>query len=376
MKNFISNLFFLFMVINSNAQGVMSPEVHDDGRVTFRYYGPDAKCVRVESGCLLNKPDNSWFDSKKRKAKMTRDQNGVWSLTTSPLIPEVYNYRFVVDGVKCVDPCNPDTIHELLHKESLVVVGGLPMANLFVEREKVAHGKIDTVRCQVDDSGVSRKVLVYVPAVDSTEIKESLPILYLLHGISGDEQVWIEQGRVKQILDNMIANGDISPIMVVMPDCNVVKKVTRQKRTNLFRNIFNYPVLRHKKEFEKSFTKIHAALCSRYDITDSTTFLYMAGLSSGAMQAANIVKENPSMFRKVGFFSPPLMGRRYMPDNSGISSYYVYIGDSDLFRKSGIRLAKRLVATGVECDCVNLDEGHSWRAWRRFLVLFLKEIQK
>src|SRR4051794_30158956 len=73
---------------------IISPEVKDDHRVTFRLAAPNAKDVKLD-GDLIKKP-----------LAMTKDGNGVWSVTTEPLEPNVYGYFFVVDGTNFADPSN------------------------------------------------------------------------------------------------------------------------------------------------------------------------------------------------------------------------------------------------------------------------------
>ena len=362
------NLFIIFLLaMSAVAQPIVSPEVTADGSVTFRYSHPKAVTVRVRSDCLLRKPDNSWFGGKMGTAKMHRDSAGVWELTTPPLAPELYQYRFIVNGIYRHDPLNRDSAYVLLHQESIVAVGGNPQADLYVEPAAgTLRGHLDTLDCYDEEQQVTRRMVVYVPPVAVTE---NLPVVWLLHGISGDERVWTESGRAFQILDNLLAAGDIRPMLVVMPDCNVISKISPKKRTNLLRNMFCYPALQMG-DFEKAFPRMHDFLMQHYGLTTDAGHRAIAGLSSGAKQAANIVRDNPGLFSVVGLFSP-VLGKKQLPEATDSARYMVAVGRNDLFYKKGLRFARRLDKTGASYVLYESEGGHTWRSWRVYLTEFL-----
>ena len=373
----------LFSAIPLFAQErVVSPETHVDSIITFRLYAPNARHVKVESDCLVpHQKDNSWFGGHTRQRKMHRDSTGVWTLTTEPVKPGVYQYRFVVDGKKIEDPVNPDSTYVVLHKESVVAVGGNPQADLYVEPEEgVARGRIDTIYVYSPEQDVTRKVLVYVPPVK----QDSFPVLYLMHGISGDEATWIECGRVPQIMDNLLAHGRVKPMIVVMPDCNVPNKLEPKKRTNMLRNMFNFPVLRMG-AFEEAFVHMHKSICEQYPISSLQSNHYVAGLSSGAMQAANIARDQPELFAKVGLFSPARMKEEQfevhkhgkeacVPCVDSQPVYFVCIGKYDYFYQDGKRFIKRLEKAGLSCVVYETESGHTWRSWREYLTAFIETL--
>ena len=363
-------------------QRVVSPEVPTDSTITFRLYAPYARHVKVESDCFMpGQRDNSWFGGHTRQHAMHKDSTGVWTLTTDPVVPEVYQYRFVVDGRKIEDPVNPDSTYVVLHKESVVAVGGNPQADLYVEPEAdVPRGRIDTIYVYSPEQNVNRKVLVYVPPVR----QDSFPVLYLFHGISGDEATWLEVGRVRQIMDNMLAQGRMKPMIVVMPDCNVPNKLEPKKRTNMLRNIFNFPQLRMG-AFEDAFVHMHNSICQQYPISALQENHFVAGLSSGAMQAANIARDRPEVFAKVGLFSPARMKEeQFEIHKNGKDAcvrcadkqpvYFVCIGTQDYFYLDGKRLIRRLDKAGLTCIVHETESGHTWRSWREYLVAFVETL--
>ena len=366
-------------------------EVNADGSITFRCYAPAAKKVEVTSDCLLRKPDKSWFGGQMYTRKMKRQDDGVWTYTTKVLPPEVYQYRFIIDGNFIRDTLNADSACVLLHTESVIAVGGTPMADLYVEPAgDVPRGKIDTIAFYDIEQQLMRMILVYIPPFYPLvgEAKQDISVLYMFHGISGDEASWIESGRAFQVFDNLISHGKMKPMLVVMPDCNVLNKIAPKRRTNLLRNMFNYPALQQC-HFEQAFVRLAHEVEEYYGI-DDIHYRFVAGLSSGAKQAANIARDNPHMFQVVGLFSP-VLGKEQLPDTAQIApltqaqindkwlmtyqqhpmTYYVAIGKGDLFYTNGKNFCKRLDKKGVMYEKLVTDGGHTWKSWRVYLAEYL-----
>ena len=376
-------IVLLFGAVGAFAQQqVVSPETHSDNTITFRLYAPQAKQVKVESDCLVpGQIDNSSFGGKTKKQAMQKDSTGVWTYTTEPVVPEVYTYRFIVDGNKIEDPVNPDSTYVVLHKESVVAVGGNPFADLFLEpTNNVPRGRVDTIYVYCKQQQVSRKVLIYVPPVE----QDSFPVLYLMHGISGDETTWIEMGRLRQVMDNLLAQGKAKPMIVVMPDCNVLNKLEPKKRTNMLRNMFNFPILRLG-DFEKAFPEMHQEICKQYPISSKQKDHYVAGLSSGAMQAANIARDQPELFGRVGLFSPAHMREEQfevhkrgkeacVPCVESQPEYFVCIGTYDHFYRDGKRFIRRLKNAGLTYEVYETESGHTYRSWREYLAVFIQKL--
>src|SRR5712692_7333522 len=102
-------LFGAFLAATAAAQTpppLVSPEVHSDHRVTFRFRGPNVKEVLV------------FVDGTAKPLKMQKDEQGVWSATTDPLAPDYYNYSFSVVGVNSIEQSNYATVPNFLYRES------------------------------------------------------------------------------------------------------------------------------------------------------------------------------------------------------------------------------------------------------------------
>ena len=387
------NTLLLIMPFMLSAQTYQSPVVHADRTVTFTYHNPAAKRVKLRSDCLYPQPDNSTWGEKTRTVRMQRDSLGTWTYTTDPLLPELYFYNFIVDGKRIPDPLNPDSTYILLHQSSTFVVGGSPSANLFLPVPDSAGGHLDYLSYHSNAQDINRRVVVYTPH----DYTEPLPVLYLLHGISGDEERWIDHGHAKHILDNMIAQGRCQPMIVVMPDCNVVRRIQRGKRTNLLRNMLNYPAL-CKGDFEAAFYELQAFIASHYIVSDAPHHTAIAGLSSGARQAANIAILQPDTFSVIGLFSPvvhkkqlpkgthsspsaaewyadslsaEIVGNASVRCNLMPTSYAIYVGTNDLFYRNARRCHRRLHDRHIPCTLHETTGGHTWHNWRLFLIDFL-----
>lgn len=189
------------------AQTVQSPQVSPDGRVTLRLAAPNAKQVFV------------WgFASPlaiRQSLPMQRDDQGVWSVTTGVLDPNIYVYSFIVDGVRMNDLANPD-IHTAFGNagESQVLVPG---PNTWTPQPNVPAGALTRHFYHSNVAGDDREFWVYTPAGYDSQRKQPYPVLYLLGGLGDRADSWIAAGPASTILDNLIAQGKAVPMLVVMP---------------------------------------------------------------------------------------------------------------------------------------------------------------
>jgi enterochelin esterase family protein len=175
---------------------IVSPEVSSDRRATFRLYAPNARKVTV---------NGEW--PKGNGIAMTKDDAGVWSVVTDPIAPEVYFYSFDVDGLTLSDPRNP-------RRNALFVPG--PESAAYQVRD-IPHGDLRQVWYSSPTMKTRRRMTVYTPP-GYNRSKESYPVLYLLHGWGGDEEEWTSAGYTPQIMDSLLAENKIKPMIVVMPN--------------------------------------------------------------------------------------------------------------------------------------------------------------
>ncbi len=146
---------------------------------------------------------------------MQKDGQGLWTVTTAPLEPDLYGYSFVADGVPLIDPLNALMKPNLLNTQSMVHVPG--PASLPWELNRVPRGRIHRHPYQSAIVGDDRDYYVYTPPGYDPRASKLYPVLYLLHGYSDDARAWTDVGRAHVILDNLIAQGKATPMLIVMP---------------------------------------------------------------------------------------------------------------------------------------------------------------
>src|SRR6267142_1211723 len=207
MRQKSSLIAILFLAATAAAQTppppLISPEVHSDHCVTFRFRGPNVKEVAVS------------FEGAAKPLPMQKDNAGVWSVTTEPLAPDYYGYTIIADGVGLFDPSNYAIKPNFLYRASEVHVPGPP--SLSWETNDVPRGEVHHHFYKSGVVGDDRGFFVYTPPGYDSRGKQTYPVLYLLHGFSDDANAWTAVGRANVILDNLIAQGKAKPMIVVMP---------------------------------------------------------------------------------------------------------------------------------------------------------------
>lgn len=183
------------------APPVKSPEVSADGRITFRLRAPNAKEVFV-TGIAPG-----------QRLAMQKEEQGVWTLTTDPMKPDMYGYMFNVDGANFNDPGNSNFKTAMFGAgQSQVHVPG-PVS--WEPAPGIARGAVAHHFYHSALIGDDRDFYVYTPPNYEPNRKEPYPVLYLLHGLGDDAYGWISAGAANVILDNLIAQGKAKPMIMV-----------------------------------------------------------------------------------------------------------------------------------------------------------------
>ncbi len=154
---------------------VISPEVSDDKRITFRIFAPEAKSVKLYG---------EWITDLTKVEILQRNDTGLFQVTVGPVAPEIYGYNFILDGVTIIDPSNPLVRRDGQRNASLVLVPGKESA--LYGAEKVPHGDLTKVWYDSPTLGMERRMYIYTPP-GYEKGDTSYPVLYLLHGGGGDE---------------------------------------------------------------------------------------------------------------------------------------------------------------------------------------------
>jgi len=180
-------------------------EINADGSITFKYMAPEAKDVMLS--CQFLKED----------VKMKKNALGIWYVTVKPEKKDIYPYYFVVDGVKAKDQYNPSVFPNEQFQASILEI---PDADALYTIKNVPHGRITYVNYYSDILGEYRPLVVYTPAAYE-EGNNDYPVFYLESGTTDTEETWFKVGKLNIILDNMIASGQVEPMLVVMPYGNM-----------------------------------------------------------------------------------------------------------------------------------------------------------
>lgn len=195
---------------------INSPDVHDDHTVTFRLRAPDANDVRLTGVAILT----ALGRGPREMVPFTKGEDGIWTLTVGPLRPDMYAYHFNVDGVQIADPNNTIAAFTAMPPYSQLVVHGDGPA--YYDARNVPHGTVTRHVYHSDVTGGERELYVYTPpGYDRTQ---TYPVLYLLGGSGELPSNWMYDGRVNFIMDNLLAEGRAIPMLIVIPNNQVIHR--------------------------------------------------------------------------------------------------------------------------------------------------------
>ena len=360
---------------------VVSPEIHDNNTVTFRFKAP--KAVRVQlTGDFLPVQKNAKFEAP-GIVDLKEGQEGVWEYTTpEPLKPELYSYSFIVDGLRMNDPANVYLIRDVSTLTNVFIIGG-DRAD-FYKVNPVPHGTVSRIWYDSPALGLERRMTVYTPAGYETSGKR-YPVLYLLHGMGGDEEAWISLGRTAQILDNLIAQGKAKPMIVVMPNGNASQEAAPgESSRGMVPPTMQLPKTMEG-SYEQAFPEIVKFIDKNYRTIKSKSGRAIAGLSMGGFHSLHISKQYPDMFNYIGLFSAAIMpnkevsspiyenmeGKLKVQFDKNPALYWIAIGKTDFLYKANEEYRKLLDEKGYKYNYYESDEGHIWKYWRIYLTEFV-----
>ena len=394
MKRIIATFFasgvFLGCVAQQALWGtpqLISPEVNADKTVTFRLKAPDAEKVQVTGDFLpVQKIQTPYgeFDGP-GVADLKKNSEGVWEFTTAPLSPELYSYTFLVDNLRMTDPSNVYQIRDVASVTNVFLIDGDYASSYKVS--DVPHGTVSKVWYHSPTLDTDRRMTVYTPA-GYEKGDRRYPVLYLLHGMGGDENAWTELGRAAQILDNLIAEGKAEPMIVVMPNGNV-DMAAAPGESSLG---FTPPTIALPKTmegtYETHFPDIVKFVDSTYRTIPDKNHRAIAGLSMGGFHSLQISKEYPDMFDYVGLFSAAILPDKKVSSpiyenleeklqkqfEKSPALYYIAIGDKDFLYAANQEYRKLLDEKGYKYVYEESPEGHIWKNWRIYLSDFLPRL--
>lgn len=362
-----------------------SPEINPDRTVTFRIHAPLAGSVQVTGDFLPTEKIQTPFGEfdAPGHAVLSKKDGGTWEFTTTePLAPELYTYSFIVDSLRVNDPSNVFVLRDTATLSSIFIIPG-DTADLY-SVNAVPHGSVSKVWYESPSAGFSRRLTVYTPAGYENGDKR-YPVLYLLHGMGGDENAWSELGRATQILDNLIALGKAEPMIVVMPNGNISQEAAPGETSHGLRQPTTRLPETMNGTFEESFPEIVSFIDSNYRTIPEKSSRAIAGLSMGGFHAMHISKQYPGMFDYVGLMSaaviPPQDSESpvYNDSESKLCRqfadkpvlYWIAIGKDDFLYDANLQYRKLLDDKGYPYIYRESEGGHTWRNWRSYLTELL-----
>jgi enterochelin esterase-like enzyme len=341
---------------------VVSPEVHADGRITLRYRAPNATQVTV-SGELDGQTH-----------QLTRDADGVWSVTIGPLQPDIYTYAFNVDGVTALDPRNANTKFGYGNFGAVSIVQVPGNGPQFYDVKDVPHGEV-RIRPYVSKTlGVARTVWIYTPP--GYEQGKDYPVTYLLHGAGDIESGWTMIGRANNILDNAIAEGRAEPMVVVMPLGYATQSFWTGPAVNSSAQAPTGGAL--SLVGQDLINDVMPMIERDYKVSRSPERRAIAGLSMGGGHTMNVAFNRPELFRYVVAMSPAANGvtannyPEVFKDPSKINNqfkwFWIPVGEDDMLTGPGDRkLSEAFKAAGINHEFTLTPGRHEGTVWRHHL---------
>ena len=373
-----------------NAQNIISPEINQDHTVVFRVFAPNAASVKLTGDFLPTEKVTTPYGEMDApiQVDLTKDENGVWSYTSTKLSPELYSYSFIVDGLTITDVNNPFYIRDVASSKNIFIIDD-GYADLYTVND-VDHGTVSKRWYDSPGLKMDRRLTIYTPPGYENSTS-SYPVLYLLHGAGGDEEAWISLGRTAQIMDNLIAQKKITPMIVVMPNGNVIQDAAPgEGNKGFYKPSFMIPGTMNG-SYEANFMDIINFVESNYRVKATKSNRAIAGLSMGGFHSMHISRYYPNTFDYVGLFSAAIMPREdasgaavyknidstlKTQNNNGFKLYWIAIGKTDFLYKANEEFRAKLDGIGMPYQYRESDGGHIWKNWRIYLSEFAPKLFK
>lgn len=385
MTTFIKNSILILLAMTTlsvaaqqvlfGGQDIKSPEINADNSVIFRVMAPNAKEVKLSGDWM---PAEGWTPGS---VDMTKNDKGIWSFTTEKLAPELYSYSFIIDGFKTTDPNNPFIVRDVASVTNIFIIGG-GQADLYKVND-IPHGTVAKRWYDSPGLGMDRRITIYTPP-GYEKGTEKYPVLYLLHGAGGDEEAWATLGRTAQIMDNLIARKKVKPMIVVMPNGNVIQDAAPgEGHEGFYKPVFMVAKTMDG-TYEANFMDIIKFVESNYRVKADKANRAVAGLSMGGFHSLHISRYYPNTFDYVGLFSAAILPNQDVSSpvyndidgtlkkqmDNGYKLYWIGMGKTDFLYKSGVEYRERLDKIGMKYTYVESEGGHIWRNWRVYLSEF------
>ena len=398
MKRIVSIFAAACLCVSSFAQQALwggpqveSPVINADGTVTFRYQAPNANKVEVTGDFLPTQKLEFEMNGQKISydapgvRELVKGANGVWEYTTDYVVaPDMYTYTFRADGTTVIDPNNVFVNRDIASLTSVLLVAKEGARSDLYAIHRVPHGTVSKVWYPSATAGFDRRLTVYTPA-GYEQSKEKYPVLFVLHGIGGDEDAWVTQGRATQILDNLIARGQAKPMIVVFTNGNISQEAAPlENSTGYTRPTMQLPQTMEG-TFETSFPEVVKFIDANYRTVAKKEGRAICGLSMGGFHTLYNTLNYPDLFNYSGMFSAAIgvsdtsISPIYQDFDAKLARYFagkpallwIGCGKTDFLIQANRDFMKKLDDNGFKYTYMETEGGHIWRNWRIYLSEFV-----
>lgn len=347
---------------------VISPKVNADKTVTFSYLSPQAKEVKLSA------------QFEKAPVPMIKGDQGIWSVTVGPVNPDIYPYSFHVDGITVMDPANVAFFPNERFKASLVEI---PDDNpTLYSLQNVPHGTI-TYEYYPSVEGSQGTVVVYTPPGYNKDLSKKYPVYYLISGTTDTEETFFKVGKTHLIMDNLIAAGKATPMIIVMPYGNPLARIAEQK--NLAKpgdpvNRDSEDAVKRAKLFETDLVHhIIPYIESNYRTISNKDNRAIGGFSRGGGQTLRTAFNNMDKFSWVcsyaSYITPAEMDKNFMQitsdparTNQNYKLLWSGIGTEDFLYKGTLEFNDYLSTKNIRLKTFTTDGGHTWMNVKKYLT--------
>jgi enterochelin esterase family protein len=341
------------------AAPIASPDLQDDGSVTFRIRAPKSQSVALRG---------QW---DKQPVEMKKGEDNVWSIRVPKVPAGVWEYSFILDGLTLIDPSNPAQKPQRNPSASILHIPGTP-PNVW-DFQDVPHGSVHQHTYLSKALGKQRGAWVYTPPGYEADTATKFPLFVLQHGSGDRHETWVTHGKANWILDNLLAAGKAKPMIVVMIDGHPLGMVPRDMADKRAESL---------KAFKNELFQDALPLVERlYRVSSDREQRAIAGLSMGGWQSLSTGMTNLDRFAWIGSFSGAVDENEINPaldDSAGTNAklklLWIACGEKDFLLERNHQLVGTLKSRGVNHEWRLTPGDHSWPVWRDYLAEFAPKL--
>ena len=343
---------------SSNLPGKEYPKINPDLSVTFQVNAPQAESVALNLG---------------KNYPMEKNADGIWEVTCDPQVPGFHYYSIIVDGVQLADPSS-QLFYGTGKMSSAIEIPEVGVD--FYLPKDVPHGEIRMQRYWSELTQAWRTCYVYVPYEYEQKPDTRYPVLYIYHGAGEDETGWPIQGKMDNIMDNLIAAKQAVPMLIVSDRGEA--RIPGASMAGGPRGMFNFD------NVDKLATEeLIPMIDSKYRTLTDRDHRAITGLSMGGFIAWSVGLNHPELFAYVGGFSGSGMAQNPDAYPASLNDQYKL-----LFISTGSEESPQMYSTVTNFRDVlekngvkhiyyeSPGVGHEWLNWRRSLKEFAPRLFK